>query len=84
MSNEGVKADGRRLLVEFTCGRCGAIEYTPYVGSPQYDEACNMRNVRVPTGWTNVSGYMPLLCSKCTREHKAFMDPIKKATAARK
>lgn len=70
---EHVAERGRRLLVEFTCGRCGAKAFEPYAGSPHYNEVNNMRSVPVPKGWRDASGSMPLLCEQCHAELDAFM-----------
>lgn len=73
MANEHPKDKGRRLLVEFTCGRCGRIDYMPYNGNPSLNDHHNMHTVDVPAGWTNASGYVPLLCDNCSRDYRAFM-----------
>lgn len=64
---------GRRLLVEFTCGRCGKVDYRPYMGNPACNETINTNNVEVPKGWSEASGYVPLLCDCCSRDFRMFM-----------
>ena len=64
---------GRRLLVEFTCGRCGKVDYTPYTGNPTCSDKINMAQVDVPAGWSDASGYVPLLCDSCSRDYRTFM-----------
>ena len=68
-----METKGRRLLVEFTCGRCGKVDFVPYMGNPACNETINMNHVEVPEGWSDASGYMPLLCDKCTTAYRAFM-----------
>ena len=74
MSKEIIQREGRRLLVEFTCGRCGAIAYSPYEHSVHSNVSDNMRHTTEPPGWKIALGYMPLMCDKCIAEHKAFME----------
>lgn len=66
---------GRRLLVEFTCGRCGAVEYTPYMDIPNYSATHNLRVTAPPEGWGGgtISSTVPQLCPKCYKEYKDFI-----------
>ena len=73
MVSETIQRKGRRLLVEFTCGRCGKVDYMPYCGNPAYNVYINMCDVKVPNGWSDSSGYMPLLCDNCSRDYRQFM-----------
>lgn len=66
--------DGRRLLVEFTCGRCGKVALEPYEHSSQFDIKSNVRCQHVPPDWTVASGCVPMLCDKCSGELQRFLD----------
>lgn len=66
---------GRRLLVEFTCSRCGAVEYAPYMDIPNYSATHNVRVAAPPEGWQSESIFKgtPQLCPKCYTAYKAFI-----------
>lgn len=73
MQHDNAKVRGRRLIIEFTCGRCGAVEHLPYTNNPACNDRANMCNVPVPHRWKEADGYMPLLCPKCVSAYNAFM-----------
>lgn len=66
---------GRRLLVEFTCSRCGAVDYKPYMDIPNYSATHNLRVAAPPEGWSGglLGSPFPQLCPKCYAEYKAFV-----------
>lgn len=69
-----IQEGGRRMMVEFVCGRCGVVEYNEYEHSGHYDVNVNMRSNPVPEGWREASGGLPLLCEDCHKALKHFMN----------
>lgn len=74
-----VDEKGRRLLIEFTCGRCATVQRMPYrilsdVFVSRINIRGNMRAARVPPGWREANGFMPMLCSSCATALDNFMD----------
>ena len=68
----GYELRGRRVLIEFTCGRCGKTRTEPY--SKQADSAeGNLHCFKPPTGWLDDGLYKPMLCEDCHRAYKEFM-----------
>lgn len=65
---------GRRLLVEFTCGRCGITQRIPYVENPACSAYANLRDHEVPGGWQVADAHLPMLCPQCVNAFKRFMD----------
>ena len=79
MSYAYVEEKGRRLMIEFTCGRCGVKQNMPYrllsdVFVSRINIRGNMRAARVPPGWREANGFMPMLCSNCATALDNFMD----------
>lgn len=68
-----VQSDGRRLIIEFTCQRCGIIEYGDYIDCTNYSPSSNMRCSPVPEGWTDAVPGKPLLCKECSEQYNKFM-----------
>lgn len=62
----------RRLLVEFTCGRCGRTHTEPYEKQLQSTEG-NLQRYKPPEDWKDDELYIPMLCSECTKELVNFM-----------
>lgn len=65
---------GRRLLIEFTCGRCGATECKPFEEKIATGFKTQLRAQNVPTGWREDTGDLPLLCPKCKAALNTFMN----------
>lgn len=62
--------DGRRLMVEFECSRCGGVRIEPLeplVGDEGYGY---LHNLKRPEGWKEIWG---LFCPTCVSEFAAFM-----------
>ena len=68
-----IEEGGRKLLVEFTCGRCGAVTHMPYEHNRDYDARCNMRATTLPDGWHSPMGMVPLLCDACAIALEEFL-----------
>ena len=65
---------GRKLLVEFTCRRCGHTDTRPFQDCVTENECYNnLWDARPPKGWQNGGFYYPLFCSKCAEAHARFM-----------
>ena len=64
--------DGRTILIEFKCARCGKTHVEPL--SVQYEKAeGNIQCFKPPTGWTDAASYKPMLCDSCTEDYKWFL-----------
>lgn len=63
---------GRRLLIEFRCGRCGKTHIEPYSVQAAHAEG-NLQCFQPPEGWLNDGLHNPMLCESCHRQFKAFM-----------
>jgi hypothetical protein len=63
---------GRRLLVEFTCGRCGRTHTESYEKQYKKTEG-NLQCYSPPKGWKDDELYTPMLCTKCNEEYTEFM-----------
>ncbi len=63
---------GRRLLVEFTCGRCGKTHTEPYEYQLKDTEG-NLQCYKPPKGWKDDELYTPMFCSKCADEYREFL-----------
>lgn len=73
-------ADGRRLMVEFTCKRCGDRALRPLKDQDTDPETYGFLNrIKPPKGWQELL-HGPLLCRECTEAYKRFMDPAQFAT----
>lgn len=68
--------EGRRLMVQFECRRCGCAEVRPYSEVMTGEHYGYLRNSELPKGWQKVD-YCTLLCPKCYDEYAEFMN-IKK------
>lgn len=66
--------DGRRLMVEFTCQRCGRTQIENLEDVDKDKESYGyLHNLNKPEGWEQLHGYGPLLCPECVRAYVAFM-----------
>ena len=63
---------GRRMLVEFACGRCGKVHIEPYA-TQHNDAEGNLQCYKPPAGWLNAGLYNPMLCADCNAEYKSFL-----------
>ena len=72
---EIIEKEGRKLLVEFTCGRCGTKALVTYEHSENFGVKSNVGCNPVPPGWRIALGGLPLLCDKC---HDALNEFMKK------
>lgn len=63
---------GRRLLVEFRCGRCGRTHVEPYSVQAESTEG-NLQSFKPPSGWRNDSFDTPMLCETCHKLFREFM-----------
>lgn len=76
------EADGRRLMVEFTCKRCGDKALRPLKDQDTDKEAYGfLHRIKPPEGWKELL-HGPLLCRECMEAYKRFMDPTQFATEA--
>ena len=68
------ESEGRKLLVLFTCQRCGATKTENLEDVDKDKESYGqLRSLNLPLGWHNLLGLGPLLCPKCSREYNDFM-----------
>ena len=74
MEETEIKIKGRRLLVEFTCGRCGATALVPYEHSDNFSVRSNVQTNHLPQGWRTELPGLPLLCSDCKKALQEFMN----------
>lgn len=64
---------GKRLMVEYTCGRCGRTHLEP--ASNQASAALEtLANYKPPKGWSEQSINVPMLCDKCAIELERFLN----------
>lgn len=63
---------GRRLLIEFRCGRCGKTHIEPYSVQAERAEG-NLQSFLPPEGWLNDGLYVPMLCEHCHIAFKGFL-----------
>lgn len=68
-----LKIEGRRLLVEFTCGRCNTTQLIPYIENPASSAYGNLRKHDIPDGWQASGTYTPQLCPQCVKAFKRFL-----------
>ena len=65
--------NGRRLMIEFTCGRCGKKHIEPF--ALQYNKTeGNLQSYSPPKGWKDDSLYCPMLCAECNKQYEAFLN----------
>ena len=64
---------GRRLMIEFTCGRCGKKHIEPFALQHKSTEG-NLQCYKPPEGWQDDSLYCPMLCAECSKQYKAFLN----------
>lgn len=70
---------GRRLMVEFTCRRCGKTELRTL------DECMNevkegyagLHDLKPPKGWKDGGIYDHMFCPDCKKAYEQFMNPNK-------
>ncbi len=63
--------DGRRLMVEFKCRRCGGVRIEPLESVETEDGYGYLYNLKKPEGWNEIYG---LFCPTCTKEFKDFIN----------
>ena len=73
---KALAVEGRRLLVEFTCGRCHMTQCIPYVENPACGAYANLRKHDIPNGWQHDGTYTPLFCPNCKRSFERFMNGL--------
>lgn len=67
------KADGRELMVRFTCQRCRDYVVEPLTADKIESESYgHLRYVKKPEGWKELL-HGPLLCPKCFKAYQDFM-----------
>lgn len=70
---------GRKLMVEFTCRRCGRTHLDPLEKhkNDDHEPYGNLSfGVKPPEGWAELL-YGPLLCPDCVEAYEHFMNPTK-------
>ena len=73
------EADGRRLMVEFTCKRCGDKALRPLKDQDTDKEAYGfLHRIKPPKGWQELL-HGPLLCRECMEAYKRFMNEYQHA-----
>lgn len=75
------KADGRELLVQFTCQRCKTTHIDPLEKhkDDDHEHYGHLKfGVKPPEGWAELL-HGPLLCPGCVEAYKRFMNPIEEA-----
>lgn len=70
--NKNYEFRGRRVLMEYTCGRCGKTHVEPYENQAEATEG-NLQSFRPPDDWMDDSLTLPLLCGDCHNALKEFM-----------
>ena len=67
-------ADGRELMVEFTCRRCGRKHIDPLKEHKNDDQSYGyLHRIKPPKGWVDLL-HGPLLCDFCYAEYLKFME----------
>lgn len=67
-------ADGRTLMVKFTCRRCGAEKTEPLKDCDKDPEHYGyLRRLAPPKGWEDLLNG-PLLCEECYQKYLKFME----------
>ena len=73
MSSNTYSVCGRTLMVQFECGRCGALAVEPYETQAKLTEG-NLHLFKPPNGWRNNELRIPMLCPTCATAFEAFMN----------
>ena len=68
----GYETRGRKVLIEFTCGRCGKTHTEPYSKQAESTEG-NLQCFKPPSDWLDDGTYNPMLCGECNKAYKEFM-----------
>lgn len=63
---------GRKVLIQFECGRCGKKHIEPYAKQAEKAEG-NLQCFQPPAGWFTDSFVLPMLCADCHRMLKEFL-----------
>lgn len=63
---------GRRMLMEFTCGRCGKTHIEPYANQADSAEG-NIQCFHPPKGWLDDGLRIPMLCDECAEAFRKFL-----------
>lgn len=76
MEIKNYESHGRKLLVEFTCRRCGKKETRPLEECMKEatEYYCDLYDLNPPIDWENGGFYYPLFCPDCKKAYKRFMD----------
>lgn len=78
------EADGRKLMVQFTCTRCEATHTEPLElhKDDDHEHYGYLRaGIHPPSGWAELF-HGPLLCPDCARDYEIFMQrPVKRKEA---
>ena len=67
----GYEYKGRRVLIEFTCGRCGKTHIEPYSQQAKSAEG-NIQCFHPPKGWLDIFN-LPTLCDECAEALMIFL-----------
>lgn len=73
--------DGRRLMVEFTCQRCGLKKSVPLEAVDKDPESYGHLHSLKLKGWENLHIHGPLLCPGCLQAYVGFMRNAKEEAA---
>lgn len=65
-------SQGRTLLVQFKCGRCGFELCKPFEEVDNDDVDGFINRIKPPEGWEDLHGCI-LLCDACYEHYKQFM-----------
>ncbi len=66
--------DGRKLMIQFTCGRCKVTSFCSYDEMMDGETYGYLRNSKLPKGWGKIS-YSIIACPTCVKEFEKFMHP---------
>lgn len=68
-------ADGRTIMVKFTCSRCGAEHIDPLELHRNDDDQSYgyLHRIKPPNGWKDLL-HGPLLCANCYQKYLKFME----------
>lgn len=74
ISIPGYEGYGRKILVEFTCRRCGAKACRPLKDAMPTDAPpSHMSNFRAPSDWRDGGFYYSTFCPDCAKKYDEFM-----------
>lgn len=74
MQLKDIEFGDRKVMIEFTCRRCGEKTYRPLKDCLSEVDYNNLWDLRPPADWENGGFYYPIFCPACSEAHKKFMN----------